>query len=247
MTWGTIEVTLVALKLLTTDQEVALYAAALRIAGLMTFPFVVLVYVFTPALAHDLARGRDFRAATRRLNLLCLLLGHASFACCMAAAELLLRAFGRAYVESLPVLQMLAFAFLVLIAAPSTVPLVVAGREKAVSLVGLATALMLAATAWWLVPRYGAMGAAVATLAAYGASKLTYLALYRRAGLPLADGRYLAATAAVVLWLALYLELDGPGGWWRCSSAERSAAPWSYERFGTPRSSPRRDPAAAIP
>jgi O-antigen/teichoic acid export membrane protein len=210
--WGTIEVAVVALKLLASDQDVALYAAALRIAGLMTFPYVVLGSVFTPALAHELARGKDLGDATRRLNLLGLLLGHASFAACMVSAEVLLRIFGRAYVESLPVLQILALGFFVLIAAPSAVPLVVTGREKAVSLVGLATALLLVATAWWWVPRHGAIGAATASLTAYCAAKLTHLLLYRRAGLPLISGSYLIAATAVAIWLGLYLAVAGP---WR--------------------------------
>jgi O-antigen/teichoic acid export membrane protein len=87
--------------------------------------------------------------------------------------------------------------------------LLVAGKEQAVALVYLATFVALIVAGALTVPELGAMGAAVATLIAFGGSKVAQALLYRRAGLPLGDRRHLGAAAAIAAWIALVLLSQG--------------------------------------
>lgn len=209
--WSMIEIALVVLRLRAGTAALAIYAAAARLTGLMTFPYVVLVFVFLPSLAHDARQGRDhLDASVKQLNLLALLLAHATYAGAMLAAEfVVVGLFGSSYQPALPVFRVLALAMLVLIGSPTASPLVAIGRERALSLLTMTTAVALGIGVFLLAPTRGSEGAALATLIVYGLSTLGMLALYLKNALPLFDPRYLATLVYVGAWLALYRLTNG--------------------------------------
>ena len=208
--WMLFDTPMVLLKLLSTPETVAFYAAALRPVGFITMPFVVLGSVFTPSLSHDRAVSHEQLCANvKRLNLQALLMAPAGFLACMLGGKVLLMAFGSKYLSSESILGVLALAFVIYFASPSAVPLVVTGRERALVFVSLVCAVLLAGLCLWLIPLHGARGAAYGCLAAFSMAKLAHLVLYWPQRLSPGDWRHLGTAGYTVLWLVLMTRLSG--------------------------------------
>ena len=208
--WLAFDTPMVLLKLLSTPETVAFYAAALRPVGFITLPFVVLGSVFTPSLAHDRTVSHAQLASnSKQLNLLALLMAPVGYLACTLGGRLLLMAFGSTYLTAEAIMSVLALAFLVYFATPSVVPLLIAGRERTLVYISLASAALLAGLCWWLIPLHGAPGAAYACLATFSATKLVQMAFYLPSRLPLGDWRHLAAVGYMVLWMLLMMRLTG--------------------------------------
>ncbi len=204
--WSSIEIPLVVLRARASDHALAIYAAALRLAGLMTLPYVVLTFVFMPSLAREAGANRQqLDRSVARLNLLTLLLGQTTYAGAMLAAELMIRGlFGQSYLPALPVFRLLALAMLLLIASPPVSPLIAIGKERSISLLTLGMALLLGAMVLGLAPSRGPAGAALAALVAYGSAKTAVLFLYWQTKLPCVDRRYAATLALLISWMVAY-------------------------------------------
>ena len=208
--WMLFDTPMVLLKLLTTPETVAFYAAALRPVGFITMPFVVLGSVFTPSLSHDRAVSHEqLTANVKRLNFLALLMAPAGYLVCTLGGKVLLLAFGSKYLNSESILGVLALAFIVYFASPSAVPLVVAGRERALVFVSMVSAALLAGLCVWLIPSHGALGAAYACLATFSAAKLAHMVMYWPVRLSVGDWRHLGTAGYMVLWLLLMTRLSG--------------------------------------
>ena len=208
--WMLFDTPMVLLKLLTTPETVAFYAAALRPIGFITMPFVVLGSVFTPSLSHDRGVGHEqLNDNVKRLNFLALLMAPAGYVACMLGGKVVLLAFGSKYLSSESLLGVLALAFMVYFAAPSAVPLLVVGRERGLVFVSLACAALMAGLCLWLIPSMGARGAAYACLASFSAAKLAHMVMYLPERLSVGDWRHLGAVGYMVLWLLLMNRLSG--------------------------------------
>lgn len=196
-----LDATTLLLGVLSGPAQVALFAGASRLVGVMTQPLIALNWVFTPALAHEARLGGErLRAGVRRLNLVGLVAVPAGVAVCVAAGGLALASVPGEYRAASAVLLLLALGFAVHLCALNAAPLVVLGADRALvvtSLAGLATVL---ATTAVLAPARGALGAAAGVVAGLAVNKLLTLALYLRHRLPLGGWRQLVLALAVSAW-----------------------------------------------
>jgi O-antigen/teichoic acid export membrane protein len=211
VTWATLESTPLLMARLTSVDEVALFASAMRPVGLLTHPFIALAWVFMPALAHDLAGGEPrFHQRILGLNLLSMSMIPAAVAGSLVGGGVLLGLFGEAYVAASPVLLVLTIAYAAYFGTLSGLPVVTVGRERELVLSQVATLL----TTWLLlialVPRHGAHGAALAILGGIGVSKAGLVLLYLRSGLPLGGARQATLAMVVAGWLGASLLLPAP-------------------------------------
>jgi O-antigen/teichoic acid export membrane protein len=213
VTWAIFESPVIVIEHLADLEEIAVFAAAMRPAGLLTQPFIALAWVFVPVLAHDLHVGRD-RLAARvvELNTIMLASVPGALAGCLLVGYLMLRLFGDAYLAAWPTLVVLAAAQSVYLGILNGIPVVTIGRERAfvisqaVALVALLVALIA------LVPRLGALGAAWAMMIGLAASKVPLAVLYRSARLTIVGWKIGAVLAAVAVWFALVLVAGGATG-----------------------------------
>ena len=121
----------------------------------------------------------------------------------MLAGRYLLRAFGNEYQAGESVLSSLALAVVAHMILATPHPIVAARREGvALLLATLALATNLA-LGFVFIPRYGASGAAWAYLTATLVTKLFYVGVYYRLGLPLGSASNFFAGLLVVAWFAL--------------------------------------------
>ena len=209
--WAFLDAVVLLLTFVSGAVEVALFAGAARLVGLMTQPLIALNWVFTPALAHEAAASRErFDAAVRRLNLISLLAAPAGVALCALAGRLVLAGFGAEFRAAEPALLLLALAFAVHGSVLGTGPLIVLGADRAVVLAALGGLAVTFAGVGVLSPASGAVGAAAAVLAGIAVTKLAGVGLYRRRRLPL--GGALQGTLALALggWFAA-VGLAAPG------------------------------------
>jgi O-antigen/teichoic acid export membrane protein len=201
--WSYLDATVLLLAVLSDNRQVALFAAAARLVGLMTQPLIALNWVFTPALAHESVLGHErFALGVRRLNEIGLGSALAGVAICVAVGRFALAGFGKEYQAAEPVLLLLALGFAVHSTVLSSVPLVVAGGERQVvlaSLVGLGT---LGFTITLVGPTRGALGAAFAVLVGLLLAKVLVVPLYLRYRLPLGGWKQAVATLGALGWFA---------------------------------------------
>jgi O-antigen/teichoic acid export membrane protein len=208
--WSFLDATTLLLAFVSSDAQVALFAGAARLVGLMTQPLIALNSVFTPALAHEAAAGAErFAAAVRRLNLIGLLATPAGVAACVLLGRLALAGFGSPYRAAEPALLLLALGFAVHSSLLNGVPLVVRGAERAL-LLATATGLLAAFLAVALTaPSGGAVAAAAGVTGGLVLAKGISAALYRRLHLPLGGWPQLALTASLCGWFAAAWLLPG--------------------------------------
>ena len=148
--------------------EVGLYGAAFRVTYLLSFPQVVLMSVFTPLFSQAFT-NRNIKGVRRILKWSLL------FACVTtvpAAAAILLvpelvmgGVFGPEFREAAPTLAVLTVAQLAgTIAIPYSAVLMMGGRERAFGAWNFGALGANILLCFLLIPAYGALGAAYATL-----------------------------------------------------------------------------------
>jgi len=186
MSWSFSDLPIVLLRELSTSLQVSLFSLAMRSVGFVTQLFVVIGFVFYPALSN--ARSVSRPAFAKKIVDFVLLNTYVmplAFGACLVGGAILIGVAGPAYRAAWLVLEVLAFAHVLSLGGFSGMPLVAAGAEKAVAKVMLASLLIFAGTAAWLMPILGALGGAVALLGCFFVAKLALLVLYRRGGIPL--------------------------------------------------------------
>ena len=208
--WALFESPVILVRRLGDDNAAALFALALRPVGLLTHPFQAISLVFYPALAHARTVSNDaFRRSIRRLNRISLLLVPGGFAGSLLAGHWLLGVPGGSYLAALPVLAILASAYLLYLGPPNGVPLVVMEQERTTVMAAAVGILVLLAASLWLVPSMGAVGGALALGAGLATVKLAYGVAYVRARIPLWDGGQVAPALATTLLLAVPWVVSG--------------------------------------
>lgn len=149
--------------------ETGIYGAAFRITYLLTFPQIVMMSVITPMLSEAFAHGRMQQA--RRLVRTGLLFAvvtavPTSIPLILFPETAMALLFGARFAEGAPVLVLLTIGQL---AASLSIPfqstLTMGGREKVYGTLNLSALAVHAVINLALIPYYGAVGAAVSTLA----------------------------------------------------------------------------------
>jgi O-antigen/teichoic acid export membrane protein len=202
--WSLLDATVILLAFMSDNVQVALFAGAVRLVGLMTQPLIALNWVFTPALAHEAAAGPDrYRDSVRRLNLVGLGAVPAGVAVCVLLGRLALAGFGAGYRAAEPALLLLAVALAFATGALSNVPLVVSGAERQVVIRALCGLVAQVATVVLIAPRHGALGAAFGVFVGLLLAKILTVSIYVRLGLPAVDRTQLALALAIATWFTL--------------------------------------------
>jgi O-antigen/teichoic acid export membrane protein len=210
VTTALFEAPILLLEQLSTKSEVGIYAIAARPVGLVTQATTVLGFVFIPILSRSFARDRSlFDEQARALNLIALYATPGAFAACVLGGNALLHASGEAYVIGQSVVALLAVGTLVYVTTLTTAPLIAARHDRATFAAGLLGLVVLVATSVVLVPRYGAFGAAAASMIAFAATKILHGITYAKLGLSLGDRLHVIAYAMVIAFLAGVSLLDG--------------------------------------
>jgi O-antigen/teichoic acid export membrane protein len=192
---------IILLGLLAKPVETAEYFAASRAAQLVGLPMIAIASVLAPRMAVEF--GKKNFAGIQTMSIMgahfslwpSLLIGLVI----VGFGGELLSIFGPAYINAVPLLQVLVFAQLLGLPLGNTAVLLnMTGNQHLrlyVSLVGL---VLLVALGIILIPGYGAMGAAIAYLCATSFIKLSmYIIVVRRLGVQtsLLGRRYLPVTA----------------------------------------------------
>lgn len=163
--------------------ESGLYGAAFRITFLLTFPQVVLMSVITPLMSEAFAHGRH--AQVRNLLNGSILFAvatalPASLVLMMFPQTVLATVFGAPFVEARPALIWLALGQLATsLSIPFQSVLTMGGREKNYGTLNFAGLGLHVVLNLILIPRYGAMGAAVSTAVVCTAIGIGQVALNR--------------------------------------------------------------------
>jgi len=184
--------------------ELGRYSACVKVFAWLVFASAVATGSALPWLARRHAEGALADALTRLATPLVLLASGAAGFLWPLADEVLFLTFGQDFVPAAPSLRgLLLAAVAVAGGAVALTGLLAAGRARAALGVGLgALAVNLAANAW-LVPRHGAPGAALATLATELTVLLASVAILVRLGLrsPLPRGLLAAPPLAALALL----------------------------------------------
>ncbi len=211
--WGYLDATVLLVGLVSGPVQVALFAGAARLVGLMTQPLIAVTAVFTPVLAHEASLGRErFDAASGRVNWIGLASVPGAFAACVLLGTLGVAGFGTGFRDAEPVLVLLATGFAVHSGVLSSAPLIVLGRERSVVLATVGGQAVLWITTLVLSRSRGAEGGAVGVLVCLTVMKLAMAILYRRARLPLGGWAEGATLVAAFGWGFL---VWSAGGWVR--------------------------------
>jgi O-antigen/teichoic acid export membrane protein len=196
--------------------EVGQLGAASRVTEAFTLlPEALMISVY-PLMAglHAAESPALLATAERSTRYLVVATGIPVIFCASASTEIMRLLFGPAFAEAGVVLSLLAFT--ALFSATGTVILnllVATHSEKALSRNTLAFAAIGAAASWLAISRWGAVGAAAASLATTAASQCSLAMLpstrrYVRASLGSAARPFAAVAVAV-----LAASVAGPGGW----------------------------------
>ena len=162
---------IVMLRTLSGDREAGIYAAAVRFSELGYFVPVALASSILPALLRKKAEGpQPYAAAMQRFYDLNAVLAYAMIGSTVLLAKpLIALAYGPAFSEATPVLQLHAWAAIFVFLGVARSQFLINERRYLFSLI---TTVMGAASNvvlnLWLIPEHGALGAAWATLVAYG-------------------------------------------------------------------------------
>ena len=210
-------IVIVLLESLRDTSEVADLNAFLKIAALNTIVLQSMRQLFLPVAARMLARGEHAAIAEiyRQTAIWTSVLTFPIFLPCIAMPETVaLWINGPGYVESSSVLVVLAIGEYVNAAMGlNSYTLNVYARMRFLVWTQMLATLSAVALAWWLVPAYGALGAALGLSAAFvvqnalhswGLQRYTQVELLRGAGV------YASLVAAVLLLLALQAWFDPP-------------------------------------
>jgi O-antigen/teichoic acid export membrane protein len=200
-TIGLFELPIVVLRALSSLEEVALLAAAIRTVGLASQPFVVLGGVFLPSMAFQARENRAlFLESIRRANRILLLAIPAGLALGILGGTVLLRFFGEVYLASIDSLWILTVGVLIGVGPVLGGPLLVERRERGLALLALTAIGILVAASVLLDSTRGSVGAAAAAALAFSALKVGHHIMYLRTGLPLLSPADLLALAVTAAW-----------------------------------------------
>ncbi len=147
--------------------ETGYYGAAVRLAQVAYFLPVIVVQVFSPQVARCASDGEALALTQRVMNLLLASALAIALGLSLGAPLWVRFLFGRAYAPVAPLVALMAwgtiFAF---VGCGHSLYLVNRGRQKAAMLLNLVSSGVNVALFATLIPRWGAMGAAVAGVAA---------------------------------------------------------------------------------
>jgi O-antigen/teichoic acid export membrane protein len=198
ISWCFSDLPIVLLRHLSTSLQVSLFSLAMRSVGFVTQVFVVLGFVFYPALSNARRVSEaGFFDKTITLTLVNTYVMPAAFAACLLGGSILLAASGEAYQDAWMVLQVLALGHVLNLGGFSALPLVAAGLEKRVGVLMLAGLAVFAGGAWLCMPRLGALGAAAALITSFSFTKVYLGVLYRRHHIPLGGRAFALPFAAL--------------------------------------------------
>lgn len=165
------------------SREAGLFAASWRLASLVPFAFVGLSIMAAPLIA-----SANERKAVDELFRISSLVARAGFAFALLASLLLflggkwlLRLFGADFVSGLPVLAVLLIGGLVnAFTGMAGYLMILTGRERQSLMIFAAALLLSVVLNLFLIPRFGAVGAAIASSSATAAWNLAMLVYVRR-------------------------------------------------------------------
>ena len=164
--------------------ELGVYTAAVRSATLVAFFLAVSSVVAQPRMAEMHAQGRkeDLRRFVRSSTRMTLVVSLAIGAVLVLLGRPVLELFGSGFVRGYPVLLVLIAGHVLAAASgPLTSLLMMSGHHQRAATVLVASMLTNAALVAWFTPRYGILGAGVATSANLALTQLALRAAARRA------------------------------------------------------------------
>jgi O-antigen/teichoic acid export membrane protein len=210
-TIGLFELPIILLRALSTLEEVALLAVAMRAVGLVSQPFVVLGGVFLPSMAFQAREDRtEYLKSVRRANRILLLAIPAGLALGILGGTVLLRLFGEAYSASIESLWILTIGVLIGVGPVFGGALLVERKESGLALLALTAVGILVAASVLLDSTRGSVGAAAAAALAFSAIKAGHHLMYGRIGLPLYSLPDVLALAVTVAWIVSIGMLSEP-------------------------------------
>lgn len=198
------------LSALSTDTDVGLYGIATKVAAVVVFLNTALAQAWAPFALKAYAEDPNYRAMVARFfTVWFLALTLAGAALSLFTAEILRLLTPPAYWPSAPVASVLVFG--AVIAGTTQVTVLALSIERRTGLIALCAWLAVsvcAAANWFLIPRLGALGAAVANVITYIFLSSAYLWFSQRVHpLPLERGRLMlvAVLACCAAGASLYL------------------------------------------
>jgi O-antigen/teichoic acid export membrane protein len=147
-------------------KDIGIFNIAYRFADLLIFPFFLMHTVLPQLFAGHAMSGRAYtQSLYSESNKLMTLLSLPLFLVIVAAGPLLLRLFGPEFSTGYPAMIYISLAqFLFSAFGPANTILMMQDREKYSAGCLLLYVAMLAGTSWWLIPRGGITGGALAIL-----------------------------------------------------------------------------------
>jgi O-antigen/teichoic acid export membrane protein len=180
-------ISVVLLGVLGSDQDVALYHAAARLALMNVFVLRALTPVAAPHFSELYSAGRlaELRTLFRRQCLLSFAGAVPVFIVLTAFPGPVLALFGPAFIASETTLRVLSIGYLAsATTGPCGTALMMIGRERAYAGITFIALLAGVAANYILIQQMGALGAAVATAAVLVFNNALYLAVFLRATRP---------------------------------------------------------------
>jgi O-antigen/teichoic acid export membrane protein len=173
----------IMLKFMRGDHETGIYLAAIRLSELWNFAPMVICSSVYPSILKT--RTTDPAKHAARMQLLCDGLYHFSLALALfttfLAAPIVKTLFGSAYLASIPVLQVHIWSAIAVFLGVASGQWLLVERLQFISFIRTAIGLLANGLLnLWLIPRYGALGAALATSVSYFVSVFAGLLLTRQ-------------------------------------------------------------------
>ncbi len=168
---------------LLSPRDAGLYSAASQLSGLTMLGAQAVIFVVLPMVSDLHARGRraELQALVVRTVQGCAAMSIPVVVLLLAGGRVVLNAYGAAFRDAYPILAVLATGQVVgaTMGIISGFLLTMTGHERAASRMVVGTALFNLALTFVLTPAFGAVGAAVATVAA-GFTRVGLLSWYAR-------------------------------------------------------------------
>jgi O-antigen/teichoic acid export membrane protein len=189
---------------------VAAFRAVFPVARLNLVVFDSFKTLFVPTAARLFSR-HDVRGINdlywRNATWLAVLTFPIFMATCLLAKPTTLLLFGSRYAESAPILAVLSLGcFVNVVFGFSTLLLRVHGNVRAIVSIDLSSAVLALTANLILIPRFGAMGGALATCSTLALQNVLYqILLVQRGYVQFYDGRFVRATGGMLLAASLVL------------------------------------------
>lgn len=150
------------------EHAVGHFAAAATTAHAVVLVQVTIIGLVAPLIGPAMEAGKEAsQALLRRVLRIMFVSATTVMGLLLVVGERALGLFGEGYEDVAPALKLLGVGYLVwALAAPASVWLQYGGRGRAVTAISLTALLTDAVCNYWWIPRYGATGAAAATMAA---------------------------------------------------------------------------------